>query len=195
MKSKLAVGAVLVAALLFAQGCMGRAISEGAGAALGPKGKVVVLSPIVDSSAKPLGVYQRFEMERFVDSMDGQAPPDLNQYLAPAFAKELLDDRIPEAAYGKTLLIRGKFIHYETGDMLDQAFGPLEEVIARVELVDKDSGKVIGVANCIGRTKETVRMGVKNKADGLAKAIAGWIGKNYPDNRRTPKKRAGDGEG
>ena len=39
---------------------------------------------------------------------------------------------------GKTLLVRGQFIHFEDSrNVTSQAFGPFEELIARVELVDK----------------------------------------------------------
>jgi prophage DNA circulation protein len=68
---------------------------------------------------------------------------------------------------------------------VDQVFGPFEEVVARVELVDKASGTVLGVANCIGRSNTSVNKGVNKKAEGLSKAIAIWIGRSYPKSMKT----------
>ena len=53
--------------------------------------------------------------------------------------------------------------------------GDVEEVIVRTELVDKASGQVLFVSNCIGRSTSRVNRGVPKKAEGLAKSIAGWI--------------------
>jgi hypothetical protein len=64
--------------------------------------------------------------------------------------------------------------------MMGYAFGNFEEVLARVEFVDKATNKVMGTANCIGRTAETVNVGVETKAEGLAKAIVNWIADRYP---------------
>jgi hypothetical protein len=46
--------------------------------------------------------------------------------------------------------------------------------------VDKDTGKVLGSANCIGRTAERVNIGVEKKAEGLSKAFIAWIESRYP---------------
>ena len=56
----------------------------------------------------------------------------------------------------------------------------LEFAVARVEFVDKDSGKVLGRSSCVGRTTERVNLGVGKKAEGLAKAIVKWIDARYP---------------
>jgi hypothetical protein len=58
--------------------------------------------------------------------------------------------------------------------------GPLEEVVARVTLVDRETGRTIGVANCIGRTSTRMNLGPKLKAEGLAKAVVLWLRSHNP---------------
>ena len=111
-------------------------------------------------------------------------PPDLWADLRTAFAEELAEKGLPNDSSGKTLLIRGRIVHYEGDGILGLALSPLEEVVARIELVDKDSGNVLGVANCIGRTTASVNTGVEKKAQGLAKAIVSWLDKRYPETHR-----------
>lgn len=182
-------GTILVGSLagliLLAGGCS-RVFKEGLGAATGAKGVAIPLKPVAGSpSDRPLGAYERFELGSITDGINGQTPPGLLTQLPAEFEKQLAAKKLPNPASGKTLVIRGEIRHYEASGLFGQAFGPLEEVIARIELVDKDSGNVLGVANCVGRTKESINMGVRAKAEGLAKAIVGWIDKLYPDDKRT----------
>jgi len=161
------------------------AVKEGVGIARGAKGlyaPIMAVSP--DKSAKPLGQYRYFELATLSDDFGGNVPDDLMMYLRAAFAEQLAEAEIPQQPGGKTLLIRGKILHYEDSSTLGLALGPIEEVVARIELVDKDSGKVIGLANCIGRTTSRVNVGVAKKGQGLAKAIVSWIASRYPEQDR-----------
>lgn len=190
---KLVLTATAVAALaLFSGGCT-RIFGEAAGAVLGGKGKTIVLQPISpDSRAYPLGAYKHFQLQPLTDNTGGQMPAQLNSDLHAEFAKELRDEHVLNYSEGKTLVIRGALLHYENSRLAatDQVFGPLEEAVVRVELVDADSGKVIGVANCVGRSNVTDLMGPHSKAEGLAKAFAGWIAENYPPSQKVSKKMA-----
>jgi len=180
---KRTMGWLLVALVLASTcgGCISRGIKEAVGVARGAKGIYAPIDPVASNKeAKPLGQYSRFEMGAFTDDMDGKSPPSLLGDLRVAFDIAIQESPLPIQAGGKTLLVRGRILHYENADMVGQALGPLEEVVARVELVDKDSGKVLGVANCIGRTTESVNTGVEKKAQGLAKAIVDWIVSRYP---------------
>jgi len=182
---KLTVLAVLVlAASMLAGGCTGTIIREGAGVALGAKGTFMPIKPVAASEEdRPLGAYKRFELAVLTDDIGGKTPADLLDHLSVAFKEELAKKKLPDAPGGKTLVLRGRIIHYESASTLGFAMGPLEEVIVRTEMVDKDSGKVLGVANCIGRTKERVNAGVKKKAEGLAKGLVAWIDSRYPKER------------
>ncbi|KPK81456.1 MAG: hypothetical protein AMJ81_10600 [Phycisphaerae bacterium SM23_33] len=184
MKTRTVLVVVIVGLALSAGGCT-RGIKEAAGLFTGAKGSLTVLEPIsADSQARPLGAYQRFELAEFADDMNGKAPKDLFRLLPGAFDVALAGKKIPSAASGKTLLIRGKVLHYEDSSAVGMALGPLEFAVARAEFVDKDSGRVLGAANCVGVTSESVNVGVAKKAEGLAKAIVKWIDSRYPEDQR-----------
>ena len=177
---------LIVSALAAAStGCTGRIISEAMGKATGAKGITIVIDPVSDRNRDiALAGYSRFELAPLTDDF-GRTPPEFFRMLNGKFLREMAARKIPNAnapaGQGKTLLIRGKIIHYEDSTRaVSQVFGPFEEVVARIELVDKSSGKVLGTANCIGRSKETVNQGVEKKADGLAEAIVSWIAAHYP---------------
>ncbi|MCD6304556.1 MAG: hypothetical protein J7M21_06305, partial [Planctomycetes bacterium] len=91
---------------------------------------------------------------------------------------------LPRDPAGRTLVVRGTVIHYESASTLGFVIGPLEEVIVRAELVDKDTQRVLGRANCIGRTKASINAGPKQKAKGLAKAFVRWIDSRYPKDKK-----------
>jgi len=158
------------------------AIKEGVGVARGAKGTYTPLQPLAaEEEARPLGEYTRFELGTIEDDFGGQTPSEFFPLLQEAFTKQLEDSRLPNEAGGKTLLIRGKILHYESEGMVGVAIGPLEEVVCRTELVDKSTGRVLATGNCIGRTTERVNLGVQKKADGLAKAFIAWIENRYPE--------------
>jgi hypothetical protein len=175
-------------------GCTGRIISEAMGKATGAKGITIVIDPISDRNHDiALAGYSQFVLVPFTDDF-GRTPQELFRMMEGKFLREMAAKKIPNAVglassqRGKTLLIRGKIIHYEDSTRaISQVFGPFEEVVARVELVDKASGKVLGTANCIGRSKETVNQGVEKKADGLAEAIVSWIAAHYPKAEKSDK--------
>jgi hypothetical protein len=170
--------------LLTCGGCLSRAIKEGYGGVRGGKGAVTPLmaAPAAAEPA-PLADYRRFELGTFEDDMYGKAPDSLFLALPAEFIEALAEKNLPNAPSGKTLLVRGRILHYETAGLFGELFGPMEEVIARVEYVDKDSGKVLAVANCVGRTNESLTKGVPTKAEGLARGIVEWIDSNYPEQR------------
>ncbi len=173
------LGLLIVLVSAVAPGCVGRALKEGAGVIIGARGTFVPIQPVAVGDGRPLGIYKRFELET-KDDFGGKTPPELWDRLPQALADVLAKKKIPNEPSGKTLLVRVRTLHYEDASLVGMALGPLEEVVTRVELVDKSSGKVLGVANCIGRTKETVNQGVAKKAAGLAKGIGAWIDKRYP---------------
>ena len=171
---------VVAAAAVLLTGC-GRAIREGVGLGRGAKGIRAEIQPVAAAKdARPLGSYSRFELGPMQDDFGGNVPSELLRLLPGEFQKQLAEKELPNQPGGKTLLVRGRILHYEAEGLFGLAFGDFEEVIARVELVDKDTGRTVGTANCIGRTTESVNRGVEKKAEGLAKAIVGWIAERYP---------------
>ena len=111
--------------------------------------------------------------------MNGQTPRALFDLLGEKFALELAKTKLPVGG-AKTLLGRGKVLHYEDSSTVGKAVGPVEFVVARIEFVDKGTDSVIGVANCVGRTTARVNLGAEEKAEGLARAIVKWIDERYP---------------
>lgn len=181
---RLFASAALVAGLATASvtgtGCT-TAIKEGVGIARGAKGLYVPVQPVSpDPSARALAGYGRFDMGPVIDDMGGRAPRRLIDDLPGEIARRLAEAQLPDEPGGKTLVIRGRILHYEDASTLAMVLGPVEEVVARMELVDRDTGAVLGVANCIGRTTERVNRGLDKKTEGLAKAIVAWIVARYP---------------
>ena len=176
--------AVALAAASVLPGCISRGIKEGIGVVRGGRGVYAPIQPLrATGGVKPLAAYTRFELGRIGDNFGGKAPKRLGELLPAKFREQLAKRKLPNTSRGKTLVIRGEILHYEQEGMVGLAFGDFEEVIARLEMVDKSSGKVLGTANCIGRSKESINRGVDSKAEGLAKAIADWIAANYPKPR------------
>lgn len=181
MKRRLVLLLVLPAASMVAPGCMTGA-KEVRETFRGGTGIHVPVQPVAPSRAdRPLGAYTRFELGAFEDGMGGKVPSDLYHNLKIEFEKQLSDSDLPNRPDGKTLVIRGRIVHYESEGLVGIVMGPLEEVVARTELYDPAADRVLGTANCIGRTKGRFNTGVKTKAEGLAKAIIGWIKSRYPE--------------
>lgn len=176
---------ILLGAALTATGCTGTIIREATGAVMGGKGTFMPIQPLAaDKTTKTLGDYTNFELGAITDGIGGKMPDELIPQLQAAFSKEVSDARLPNDSVGKTLVIRGTVVHYESASTVGYVLGPLEEVICRTELVDKASGQVLGVANCVGRTKAATSSGVKEKAAGLAKAFVKWIEHRFPDDKK-----------
>jgi hypothetical protein len=176
----------LLAAVLPATGCVGTVIREAGGAMLGAKGTYMQIQPLApDKETKTLGVYSRFELGTIADGIGGKTPPELFTDLERIFPEEVGSAHLPDNDTGKTLIIRGTIAHYESASTIGYVLGPMEEVICRTELVDKDTGRILGVANCIGRTNAASNSGVKSKASGLAKAFVKWIESGFPENGKT----------
>jgi hypothetical protein len=176
MQTQRALWVLLLAGLILpAQGCMGRLIGEGAEKARGPKGVYWEEKPLAaDKDAKPLAAYRRFELSRVSNDYGRNLPPTFIERFRAEFARQLEASRLPNDGAGKTLLFNVGILHYEEADLADNVFGPLEQVVAHVDLVDKESQAVLASGNAVGRTGKTVGLGVDWKARGLAKALIKW---------------------
>lgn len=178
---RIAVCVALLACVVMTTGCVSRAIKEGVGVAMGAKGVTVPIRDISGGESAPsLGKYTRFVVEPFGDQTAGGVPSVVKSMLPTQVAAMLAEKKIPNQSGGKTLTIRGTYIYYEdANNTTDQVFGPFEELLARVQLMD--GGTMVGEAYCVGRSTESVNKGPEKKAQGLAKAIVNWIDKHYPE--------------
>ena len=178
---KRTMGVLAMGMMLTAAGCTGRLIGEAYEGVTGPKGVAKEVTSLGPKDARPLGMYENFEVGTFVDDFGGQVPPALLRGIAAATIEALAARRLPTGkATGKTGVIRGKVFYYEDASVAGHIFGPFEEALATVQLIDKDTGQVVAESICIGRTTKSVRKGVKNKTHGMADAISKWIDRRYP---------------
>ena len=167
----------LVAILLTsAGGCITRAAKE---AILSPKG----FSVPTQLAAAQRNSYSKVQIENFTNTGITTMPADMNQILRVTLAERIAKLKpkktILTPSPERVLLVRGQYLYYEeAGGILDQAFGPFEEIITLVEHVDQPSGKVVAKGYCVGRTGTTRLQGPKRKAEGLAKAIIDFIRKS-----------------
>ena len=171
----------LLAALTMTTGCWSRLAKEGIGAVSGAKGFARVSTPVAPTeTSTSLGAYTHFVVEPFADTSPSPGVSlEVKNMLGQHVAEKLIDKKIPNQPGGRTLTIRGTYIYYEEANKAtDQLFGPFEEVIARVQLLDGNT--LIGEATCVGRSTESVNKGASKKSQGLARAIVDWIDKNYP---------------
>jgi hypothetical protein len=162
--------------LIGAGGCT-RGIKEGMGIFQEGKGKYQLMG----KPPELLMSFDSIEIGEFTVGFE-RTPQTLIPMMKPKLVEELLEKGQPVAQKGdKTLVIRGKVIYYESSaGGKEHVFGPLEEAVAIVELVDKKSGSTISRAACVGRTTASVNRGTDAKADGLAEAIAAWISTYRP---------------
>lgn len=161
------------------QGCT-MALKESIAAGRGAKGPYMPITPAqVVEGEQPLKEYQTFQLGRFVDEIGGKVPATLIPEFRLRFVEMLEKNKVPNTPGGKTLLIQGRILHYEGSGTMAVVTSGVEEVVVRTELVDKTSGKVLAVSNCIGRSTSRINRGVPKKATGLAKSIAGWISQLY----------------
>lgn len=185
MFRRIALAAVIALGLAAGGGCS-RAISEGMEKTLGPTGIVSPMDPRwPEKDQMYLASYRNFELEQPIKSQFPDTPAEFMHYFPIKLNEQLAGKSLPTDRNGKTLLIDVDILGYQSVSSYQKAWGPTEEVVARVTLKDKASGKIVGRAICFGRTYQSVGLGPKWKAWGLARAIVnGWIDKYYPKEGR-----------
>jgi hypothetical protein len=185
MKRSLILAAVLAGALSMGQGCVGRLVSEGVEKGLGPTGIALPIGPRwPQGDSQYLAMYRNFEVGPLRCEF-GDTPAAFTEYFPGKLRDQMFSKGLPMGQRGKTLLIDVDILAYQSASSYHKALGPVEEVVARVTLKDKASGRVIGTAICIGRTYQSVGLGPKWKAWGLARAIVDkWIDDYYPKENR-----------
>jgi len=181
MKRTLGYVLLSVTMTIICSGCLGRLVGEGAEKTLGPKGAYWEEKPLaVSKSQKVLAPYTKFVLGQVKNDFGSNVPPAFFDLFPAEFEIAIQKAKLPDIETQKTLVVNVSVIHYETADMKDNVLGPLEQVVARVQLVDKSTNKVLARGNVIGRTGKSVGLGVDWKARGLAKGIVKWISDYYP---------------
>ena len=145
MKSAKSLTMLLVfAGLTLTSGCVGRLIDEGIEKGLGPTAKVCSLEPrLPEKASNYLAAYKSFELVQPVRSEFPDTPGEFMSYFPARLQEQLASKGLPVGRGGKTLLIGVTILGYQPVSSYNKVLGPTEEVIARVELTDKDTGKVV----------------------------------------------------
>jgi len=152
---RIALLSLFAVSLTSAGGCITRAAKE---AILSPKGFSVPVP--TKPAASPRNSYSKVQIENFTNTGITTMPANMNQILQTALAEKIAalkpNKAILDPGAARVLLVRGQYLYYEeAGGIFDQAFGPFEEIIALVELVDQPSGKVAARGYCVGKTCKT----------------------------------------
>jgi hypothetical protein len=148
---------------------MGRAITEGLGAATGASGRAVEVSQTAN-----LTRYKGLAVERLSTASGLRVPLGMADMIRTDLAvagekRGLLAKGTPQ------LRLRGEIIHYEDSSTVDTLIGPLEQVIVNVKLIDARSGKVVAAANLIGRARSSSASSSASISKGVGKALDQWL--------------------
>ena len=180
MLKTLLYAAVAGTCIISASGC-GTIATEAYHKYTGPEGLFVETQPVGTSRDHfALSRYTHYELGDFKDNFAGRVPLEFFADMKSEFPTQLRKAKLMDMPGGKTLLVRGTVLFYEHAGTWGYVMGDIEQVVARVELVDKESGKVLGTAMCLGRTTTRTNQGVKYKAQGMDKATAEWIAQYSP---------------
>jgi hypothetical protein len=132
----------------------------------------------------------RFEMVT-VDSFDaapmlGIISPEFPPEVRAAIIRRLTEMRVFKRvgtgqAGAATLLIRGKFMDFDTGGsaLRTVGFGVDPFLTAQIEIVEASTGRVLGVAMVTGTVKSAVRTGPQEVSDGVGKAVKGLFERHH----------------
>ena len=169
---------VVLAAALLVAGCIGTAAKQAYYGVTGASGRYFEVRTLGGSTS--LLKYLSAQVEAFDPApMLGVIPREVVTAVRPVIARELTEPESFRLAAGgrPALLVRGKFVDYDPGGAPLRAvgFGVDPFLTAQIEIVDADSGHVLGVAMVTGTVKSAVRVGPNELADGLAKAVKGLL--------------------
>ncbi len=165
-------------------GC-GRGIKEGLYAVTGASGKTTLIK------GDPSGIaaqYGSCTVETFQNDIGDVCPQSFLDKLSGVIQEQLrhkprsLGDKLKGKEKGelgpfftgpanKSILITGRVIQYDIGDIADKALSPLDEAICRVQILDANTNTLLVEANLTSRVKSSVRTGSSEMAEGIAKAI------------------------
>ena len=169
MSRFLVISLTAVALSLANIGCMSRLVREGMGTVTGASGNYVEVQKVKD-----LSKYKGFKIEAITAAPGLKLPAEMTALVRQDF-NEAAAKRGLKPSGEPALKLAGEIIHYESGGLVDEAIGPLQEVIVRTKLMDAATGDVLTEANLIGRSKATTSGGAKNLAEGAGKGLKKWL--------------------
>jgi len=189
----------LLAVLVVASGCVGTAVSQGVAAVTGASPRFFELRDVAGPVA--LDRYKSVAVQAFDPApLMGTLPPDAAPETQAQIIKRLTETRMfesvgPAPGPKPALVVRGKFIDYDPGGSPARVvgFGGNPFLTAQIEFVDAETGQALGIAMVTGTVKSAVRTGMKELADGVAKAVEGLV-KNHHTKVAKEEEQAGSGQ-
>lgn len=175
----------LLAVLAAASGCVGTAISQGVATATGATPRFFELRDIAGPTA--LDRYKSVAVQAFDPApLLGVLPADAVSETQALIIRRLTETRMfegvgPAPGPKPALVIRGKFIDYDSGGSAARAvgFGGNPFLTAQVELIDGETGQTLGISMVTGTVKSVARTGLREQADGVAKAVEGLVKQHH----------------
>lgn len=165
-------------------GCTSTVAKQAIYTVMGAQGKFYELESV---DPYLLASYRRVEVERFTNELGERVPPAVVAEVNIQTPKALTESALfyPD---GKTLHVRGKIIHYTGRSGLKgsvmSVVGSGEECVCRVQLLDGESGDLVGEAVCWGVVKSAVRRGSGELGTGVGKGVLKWISKRLPEEEK-----------
>ncbi len=157
----------LAAVVAMSTGCS-TMFSEGYGAVAGSKAIVVELQEIPSmTSIGPVTI------SGITSDMGTVVPPDWLSDLTLKARNEVAKEEKFQAT-DNPITVSGEVIHLETTDTVSFAMGPDSEVVVRMKAFD-GNGKLISVANVIGRARSRTSSSQDDLTDGFGEAVVEWI--------------------
>ena len=172
--------------LLIVVGSIGcsRIFKEAYYGATGATGRVSELQKVEVDLSK----YDGFEVKPFSDRMEGTGNTAFLAVVEAKVSEEIVKKTYLGTGGRNVLQISGELISYDTGSTTEKIAGPMEQAVCRITLVDKSSGEVLGIGDCLSRAKSSARKGPEELGEGTGKGIAEWIVK-YDTRGERPKEK------
>jgi hypothetical protein len=182
--------AILVTAVVsisMASGCM-TAVKQTYYGVTGAQGSFYELH-VVDPDR--LAEYRSVNVEPFGNDLGPHVPEEVITEVNLNTPKTIAEGALfyPE---GKELKIQGRIIHYTGKSGLKGSIGSIiggENVcVCRVQLLDGESGEMIGEGVCWGSVKSAVRRGASEYGAGVGKGVTKWLEERLPEAERKRRK-------
>ena len=178
----------LAGATLGSSGCS-TAIKQALYTTMGAEGKfyeVQVVNPSV------LSGYQSVRVEPFANALGKRVPPDVVAGVNQNAPKTVTEARLFQPT-GRLVRVTGTIIHFTGRSGLDGAIGSViggdEECVCRVQLLDGESGELIGEAICWGVVKSAVRRGPEEMGVGVGRGVVKWLEERLPDEVKKTRRQ------
>jgi len=178
MKRILLLG--LLAGVAISTGCISTVAKQAYYGATGASGRYFEIRNLGTASA--LDRYAAVQIDPFDPSpMLGAIPAEVASAAQPEIIDHLTKSGLFTQVAARTtarpaLVVRGKFVDYDPGGSVVRAvYGANPMLSAQIEIVDADTGRVLGVAMASATIQSVVRTNPTELGAGLGKAIKGLL--------------------